>query len=235
MSLATAEAVARRPAQSYNPLFVYGGVGLGKTHLMQAIGHGIREQHPNMQVVYVSAEDFVNQLISAIRDNRTAEFRRTYREVDVLLIDDIQFLEAKIQTQEEFFHTFNALHNNSKQVVITSDLPPKQLTSFEERLRSRFEWGLITDVQAPDLETRIAILRKKASQERMNAPDDVLEYIATMITSNIRELEGALIRVTAFASLNREPVDLALGQSVLTYLVPTDQPVPITVTTMEAA
>ena len=230
---AAANAVSEAPGKSYNPLFIYGSSGLGKTHLLHAIGHYTRHLYPHVRVRYVNSEEFTNDFINSIRDDRTSRFQSLYREVDVLLIDDIQFLAGKEQTQEEFFHTFNALHNASKQVVITSDLPPKQLTSFEERLRSRFEWGLITDVQAPDLETRIAILRKKASQERMNAPDDVLEYIATMITSNIRELEGALIRVTAFASLNREPVDLALGQSVLTYLVPTDQPVPITVTTIQ--
>ena len=232
-ALAAALRVAETPGRSYNPLFIYGAAGLGKTHLLHAIGHYVRQIYPGFRVRYVNSEEFTNEFINSIRDDRASTFQSLYRDVDVLLIDDIQFLAGKVQTQEEFFHTFNALHNNSKQVVITSDLPPKQLSGFEERLRSRFEWGLITDVQAPDLETRIAILRKKASQERMNAPDDVLEYIATMITSNIRELEGALIRVTAFASLNREPVDLALGQSVLTYLVPTDQPVPITVTTIQ--
>ena len=230
---AAANAVSEAPGKSYNPLFIYGSSGLGKTHLLHAIGHYTRHLYPHVRVRYVNSEEFTNDFINSIRDDRTSRFQSVYRDVDVLLIDDIQFLAGKEQTQEEFFHTFNALHNASKQVVITSDMPPKQLTSFEERLRSRFEWGLITDVQLPDLETRIAILRKKAIQERMNAPDDVLEYIATMITSNIRELEGALIRVTAFASLNREPVTLALAQSVLKDLVPTDQPVPITATTIQ--
>ncbi|HRW18984.1 MAG TPA: chromosomal replication initiator protein DnaA [Dermatophilaceae bacterium] len=230
---AAASAVAEAPAKSYNPLFIYGASGLGKTHLLHAIGHYVRQMYPAFRVRYVNSEEFTNEFINSIRDDRAATFQSIYRDVDVLLIDDIQFLAGKVQTQEEFFHTFNALHNNSKQVVITSDLPPKQLTGFEERLRSRFEWGLITDVQAPDLETRIAILRKKTLQERMSAPDEVLEYIASRITSNIRELEGALIRVTAFASLNRQPVDLALAEQVLKDLVPTDQPVQITVSTIQ--
>ncbi len=231
---AAASAVAEAPAKSYNPLFVYGASGLGKTHLLHAIGHYVRQIYPGSRVRYVNSEEFTNEFINSIRDDRAATFQSLYRDVDVLLIDDIQFLAGKVQTQEEFFHTFNALHNNSKQVVITSDLAPKQLTGFEERLRSRFEWGLITDVQAPDLETRIAILRKKTLQERMSVPDEVLEFIATKITSNIRELEGALIRVTAFASLNRQPADLALAEIVLKDLVPTDQPVAITVATIQA-
>jgi chromosomal replication initiator protein len=232
---AAASAVAEAPAKSYNPLFIYGASGLGKTHLLHAIGHYVRQMYDSFRVRYVNSEEFTNEFINSIRDDKAATFQSLYRDVDVLLIDDIQFLAGKVQTQEEFFHTFNALHNNSKQVVITSDLPPKQLTGFEERLRSRFEWGLITDVQAPDLETRIAILRKKTAQERMSVPDEVLEYIAARITSNIRELEGALIRVTAFASLQREPVDLAVAEQVLRDLVPTDQPVPITVTTIQKA
>ncbi len=232
---AAASAVAEAPAKSYNPLFIYGASGLGKTHLLHAIGHYVRQMYDGFRVRYVNSEEFTNEFINSIRDDKAATFQSLYRDVDVLLIDDIQFLAGKVQTQEEFFHTFNALHNNSKQVVITSDLPPKQLTGFEERLRSRFEWGLITDVQAPDLETRIAILRKKTAQERMSVPDEVLEYIAARITSNIRELEGALIRVTAFASLQREPVDLAVAEQVLRDLVPTDQPVPITVTTIQKA
>ena len=231
---AAANAVSEAPGKSYNPLFIYGSSGLGKTHLLHAIGHYTRHLYPHVRVRYVNSEEFTNDFINSIRDDRTSRFQSVYRDVDVLLIDDIQFLAGKVQTQEEFFHTFNALHNNSKQVVITSDLPPKQLSGFEERLRSRFEWGLITDVQAPDLETRIAILRKKTLQERMSAPDEVLEYIATRITSNIRELEGALIRVTAFASLNRQPVDFTLAEVVLKDLVPTDQPVQITIGTIQA-
>ena len=231
---AAANAVSEAPAKAYNPLFIYGSSGLGKTHLLHAIGHYVRQIYPGFRVRYVNSEEFTNEFINSIRDDRASTFQSLYRDVDVLLIDDIQFLAGKVQTQEEFFHTFNALHNNSKQVVITSDLPPKQLSGFEERLRSRFEWGLITDVQAPDLETRIAILRKKTLQERMSAPDEVLEYIATRITSNIRELEGALIRVTAFASLNRQPVDFTLAEVVLKDLVPTDQPVQITIGTIQA-
>ena len=231
---AAANAVSEAPAKAYNPLFIYGSSGLGKTHLLHAIGHYVRQIYPGFRVRYVNSEEFTNEFINSIRDDRASTFQSLYRDVDVLLIDDIQFLAGKVQTQEEFFHTFNALHNNSKQVVITSDLPPKQLSGFEERLRSRFEWGLITDVQAPDLETRIAILRKKTLQERMSAPDEVLEYIATRITSNIRELEGALIRVTAFASLNRQAVDFSLAEVVLKDLVPTDQPVQITLARIQA-
>jgi chromosomal replication initiator protein len=230
---AAASAVAEVPAKSYNPLFIYGDSGLGKTHLLHAIGHYVRQIYPSSRVRYVNSEEFTNEFINSIRDDRASVFQSLYRDVDVLLIDDIQFLAGKVQTQEEFFHTFNALHNASKQVVITSDLPPKQLSGFEGRLRSRFEWGLITDVQPPDLETRIAILRKKAAQERMQAPDDVLEFIATRITSNIRELEGALIRVTAFASLNHQPVDLALAEVVLKDLATADQPAQITVAAIQ--
>ena len=230
---AAASAVAEAPAKAYNPLFIYGYSGLGKTHLLHAIGHYARSLYPNVRVRYVNSEEFTNDFINSIRDDRTSTFQSLYRDVDVLLIDDIQFLAGKVQTQEEFFHTFNALHNANKQVVITSDLPPKRLTDFEGRLRSRFEWGLITDVQVPDLETRIAILRKKAILERMTAPDEVLEYIATRITSNIRELEGGLIRVTAFASLNRNPVDLALAETVLKDVVPNPDAVQITVATIQ--
>jgi chromosomal replication initiator protein len=229
---AAALAVAEGPARSYNPLFIYGDSGLGKTHLLHAIGEYARTLLPHLRVRYVNSEEFTNDFINSIRDDRTARFQTVYRDVDVLLIDDIQFLAGKVQTQEEFFHTFNALHNASKQVVITSDLPPKQLTGFEERLRSRFEWGLICDVQPPDLETRIAILRKKATLERMSTPDDVLEYIASKISSNIRELEGALIRVTAFANLNRQPVTLDLAEVVLRDLIPSEQPAQITVSTI---
>jgi chromosomal replication initiator protein len=229
---AAALAVAEGPARSYNPLFIYGDSGLGKTHLLHAIGEYSRQLLPHLRVRYVNSEEFTNDFINSIRDDRTARFQTVYRDVDVLLIDDIQFLAGKVQTQEEFFHTFNALHNATKQVVITSDLPPKQLTGFEERLRSRFEWGLICDVQPPDLETRIAILRKKATLERMSTPDDVLEYIASKISSNIRELEGALIRVTAFANLNRQPVTLDLAEVVLRDLIPSEQPAQITVSTI---
>jgi chromosomal replication initiator protein len=229
---AAALAVAEGPAKSYNPLFIYGDSGLGKTHLLHAIGDYSRQLLPHLRVRYVNSEEFTNDFINSIRDDRTARFQTVYRDVDVLLIDDIQFLAGKVQTQEEFFHTFNALHNATKQVVITSDLPPKQLSGFEERLRSRFEWGLICDVQPPDLETRIAILRKKATLERMSAPDDVLEYIGSKISSNIRELEGALIRVTAFANLNRQPVTLDLAEVVLRDLIPSEQPAQITVSTI---
>ena len=216
---AAAVAVAEAPAKAYNPLFVYGESGLGKTHLLHAIGHYARNLYPGVRVRYVNSEEFTNDFINSIRDDKAQNFQRRHRDVDILLIDDIQFLQGKVQTQEEFFHTFNTLHNANKQVVITSDLPPKQLAGFEERMRSRFEWGLLTDVQPPDLETRIAILRKKAIQEGMTAPDDVLEYIASRISTNIRELEGALIRVTAFASLNRQLVDLPLAEIVLKDLI----------------
>ncbi|MGL4174156.1 MAG: chromosomal replication initiator protein DnaA [Actinomycetota bacterium] len=219
---AAAVAVAEAPARAYNPLFVYGESGLGKTHLLHAIGHYTKNLYSGVRVRYVNSEEFTNDFINSIRDDKAQAFQKRHRDVDVLLIDDIQFLQGRVQTQEEFFHTFNTLHNANKQVVITSDLPPKQLSGFEERMRSRFEWGLMTDVQPPDLETRIAILRKKAIVERMTAPDEVMEYIASKITSNIRELEGALIRVTAFASLNRQPVDLSLAGIVLKDLIPSD-------------
>ena len=225
---AAAVAVAEAPAKAYNPLFVYGESGLGKTHLLHAIGHYARNLYPGVRVRYVNSEEFTNDFINSIRDDKAQNFQRRHRDVDILLIDDIQFLQGKVQTQEEFFHTFNTLHNANKQVVITSDLPPKQLSGFEERMRSRFEWGLLTDVQPPDLETRIAILRKKAIQERMTAPDDVMEYIASRISTNIRELEGALIRVTAFASLNRQLVDLPLAEIVLKDLIPNEHAPEIT-------
>ncbi|MHA7154386.1 chromosomal replication initiator protein DnaA [Arthrobacter sp. TMN-50] len=219
---AAAVAVAEAPAKAYNPLFIYGDSGLGKTHLLHAIGHYARHLYTGIRVRYVNSEEFTNDFINSIRDDEGTSFKQTYRNVDILLIDDIQFLSGKDRTQEEFFHTFNALHNHNKQVVITSDLPPKQLSGFEERMRSRFEWGLLTDIQPPELETRIAILRKKAISEGMSAPDDVLEYIASKISTNIRELEGALIRVTAFASLNRQPVDVTLAEVVLKDLITDD-------------
>ena len=217
---AAAVAVAEAPGKAYNPLMIYGDSGLGKTHLLHAVGHYIRNYYDRVRVKYVSTEELTNDFINAVSDNRTADFRRQYRDVDVLLIDDIQFLEGKIQTQEEFFHTFNTLHTAQKQIVLTSDRPPKALEALEPRLRSRFEWGLMTDIQPPDLETRIAILRKKAAAERLTAGPDVLEFIASKIQTNIRELEGALIRVTAFASLNRQEVDLALAEVVLRDLIP---------------
>jgi chromosomal replication initiator protein len=220
---AAAVAVAEAPAKAYNPLFVYGDSGLGKTHLLHAIGHYAQTLYPGLKVRYVSSEEFTNDFINMIRDGKQDGFRRRYRDVDVLLVDDIQFLENKEGTQEEFFHTFNTLHNASKQIVISSDRAPKRLVTLEDRLRSRFEWGLLTDVQPPELETRIAILRKKAVQEGLNAPADVLEYIASRISTNIRELEGALIRVTAFASLNRQTVDLQLAEIVLKDLIPEAQ------------
>jgi chromosomal replication initiator protein len=213
-------AVAESPARAYNPLFIYGESGLGKTHLLHAIGHYARNLYPETRVRYVNSEEFTNDFINSIRDDKAGAFQRRYRNVDFLLIDDIQFLQGKEQTVEEFFHTFNTLHNSEKQVVITSDQPPKKLSGFAERLRSRFEWGLLTDVQPPDLETRIAILKKKAAQEGMTTPDDVLELIATKITTNIRELEGALIRVTAFASLSGQPVNRDLAAHVLKDIIP---------------
>jgi len=216
---AAAVAVAEAPAKAYNPLFIYGGSGLGKTHLLHAIGHYARHLYHGIRVRYVNSEEFTNDFINSIRDDEGTSFKQTYRNVDILLIDDIQFLANKDATQEEFFHTFNALHNHNKQVVITSDLPPKQLAGFEDRMRSRFEWGLLTDIQPPELETRIAILRKKAHAEGLSAPDDVMEYIASKISTNIRELEGALIRVTAYASLNRQPVTLDVAEHVLKDLI----------------
>jgi chromosomal replication initiator protein len=231
---AAAVAVAEAPAKAYNPLFIYGESGLGKTHLLHAIGAYAQELYGNVRVKYVSSEEFTNDFINSIRDDKASAFQRRYRDLDILLVDDIQFLENKERTQEEFFHTFNTLYNANKQIVISSDRPPKQLTTLEDRLRSRFEWGLITDIQPPELETRIAILRKKAAQDKLNAPDDVLEYIASKISTNIRELEGALIRVTAFASLNRQSVDLSLAEIVLKDLIPNETNPEITGATIMA-
>ena len=225
---AAAVAVAESPGKSYNPLMIYGASGLGKTHLLHAIGHYIHDYYTKLRVKYVSTEEMTNDFINAISDNRTAQFRAAYRDVDILLLDDIQFLESKIQTQEEFFHTFNTLHNAQKQIVMTSDRPPKMLEALEPRLRSRFEWGLIADIQPADLETRIAILRKKAAAERLSVPADVLEFIASKIQTNIRELEGALIRVTAFASLNGQPVTLPLAEIVLKPLISEGAEIPVT-------
>lgn len=219
---AAARAVAEAPAKSYNPLFIYGDSGLGKTHLLHAIGAYSRELFPNIRVRYVSSEEFTNDFINSIRDDKATSFQKRYRDLDILLIDDIQFLENKERTQEEFFHTFNTLYNANKQIVISSDRPPIQLATLEDRLRSRFAWGLPVDVQAPELETRIAILRKKAAHDKLNVSDEVLEFIATKISTNIRELEGALIRVTAFASLNRQGVDLGLAEIVLRDLIPSE-------------
>jgi chromosomal replication initiator protein len=212
---AASQAVACAPARAYNPLFLYGGVGLGKTHLMHAIGHRVQIDNPNANVVYVSCEKFTNEFIIALQNNRTPEFRNRYRQVDVLLIDDIQFLAGKETTQEEFFHTFNALHESGRQLIISSDRPPKEIQTLESRLRSRFEWGLLTDIQAPDIETREAILRKKAQSEKIPVPDEVTSFIAKVIPSNIRELEGALIRVVAYASLTKSPITLDLAAEVL--------------------
>ncbi len=217
---AAAVAVSESPAKAYNPLFVYGGSGLGKTHLLHAIGHYATALGTAKSVRYVSTEEFTNDFINSLRDDKTNAFQRRYRDVDILLIDDIQFLETRERTQEEFFHTFNTLHNANKQIVISSDRSPRQLATLEDRLRTRFEWGLLADIQPPDLETRIAILQKKAAQERLLAPPDVLEFIASRVDNSIRELEGALIRVTAFASLNRAPVELGLAEEVLRDFIP---------------
>jgi chromosomal replication initiator protein len=228
-------AVAEAPAKAYNPLFIYGGVGLGKTHLMHAIGHYVIEHNPSARVVYLSSEKFTNEFINSIRDNKTVEFRNKYRSVDVLLIDDIQFLAGKEQTQEEFFHTFNALHEEYKQIVISSDRPPKEIPTLEDRLRSRFEWGLITDITPPDLETRIAILRKKAKAEGLDIPNEVMIYIANQIDTNIRELEGALIRVIAFSSLNNQDINVDLAAEALKDIIPSARPKTITIQDIQVA
>ncbi|MCG8917958.1 chromosomal replication initiator protein DnaA [Actinokineospora sp. PR83] len=231
---AASVAVAEAPARAYNPLFIWGESGLGKTHLLHAVGHYAQRLFPGMRVRYVSTEEFTNDFINSLRDDRKVAFQRRYRDIDVLLVDDIQFLEGKEGTQEEFFHTFNTLHNANKQIVVSSDRPPKRLETLEDRLRTRFEWGLITDIQPPELETRIAILRKKAAQDRLAAPAEVLEFIAARVEANIRELEGALIRVTAFASLNRQPVDVTLAEIVLRDLIPDSQAPEISAATIMA-
>ncbi|WP_037363525.1 chromosomal replication initiator protein DnaA [Amycolatopsis orientalis] len=229
---AAAVAVAEAPARAYNPLFIWGESGLGKTHLLHAVGHYAQRLFPGMRVRYVSTEEFTNDFINSLRDDRKVAFQRRYRDIDILLVDDIQFLEGKEGTQEEFFHTFNTLHNANKQIVVSSDRPPKRLETLEDRLRTRFEWGLITDIQPPELETRIAILRKKAAQDRLAVPGEVLEFIASRVEANIRELEGALIRVTAFASLNQQPVEVGLAEIVLRDLIPDSHTPEITAPTI---
>lgn len=227
-------AVAEAPAKSYNPLFIYGGVGLGKTHLMHAIGHYVREYHPERKVAYLSSEKFTNEFINSIMDNKADHFRNKYRNVDILLVDDIQFLAGKEQTQEEFFHTFNTLHEENKQIIISSDRPPREIPTLEERLRSRFEWGLITDISPPDLETRIAILSKKAKAEGLDdISNDVMLYIANQINTNIRELEGALIRVIAYSSLVNQDIDVQLTTEALKDIIPNNRPKKITVKSIQ--
>jgi chromosomal replication initiator protein len=226
-------AVAESPAKAYNPLFIYGGVGLGKTHLMHAIGHYILQNNPNAKVVYVSSEKFTNELINAIKDDKNEEFRNKYRNVDILLIDDIQFIAGKERTQEEFFHTFNELHDANKQIILSSDRPPKEIPTLEDRLRSRFEWGLIADIQVPDFETRMAILKKKADVENLNVANDVMGYIATKIKSNIRELEGALIRIIAYSSLTNRAVTVDLATEALKDIISKKQGKHVTIDSIQ--
>ncbi|MCK9313821.1 MAG: chromosomal replication initiator protein DnaA [Methanocorpusculum sp.] len=226
-------AVGESPSKAYNPLFIYGGVGLGKTHLMQAIGHHIMKNRPTSAVVYISSEQFTNDLIGSIKDDNMASFRNKYRGVDVLLVDDIQFLAGKERTQEEFFHTFNTLYESDKQVVISSDRPPRNIPTLEDRLRSRFEWGLITDIQPPDLETRVAILRKKAQAENFNVPYDILDYIAHYIDSNIRELEGALVSLIAYSTITNKPLNMTTASEALKDILPPPQPKKITIESIQ--